>query len=100
MTQINYEKHAELFFRNINIESVNCNETSLYNYACEYIAKERDFRYKDPVEAGALLSVLQDKGLIEFKGTIKFPNKPGILKYLITGKGVEYLSDISEKIKR
>ncbi|WP_143330536.1 hypothetical protein [Chryseobacterium sp. YR221] len=78
---------------NIDIESANCNETNLYDSALEYVVKESDFKEKDPVEVGSLLSVLQDKGFIQFKGTIKFPNKPGILKYLITKKGEYYITD-------
>ncbi|KAA2223039.1 hypothetical protein [Chryseobacterium sediminis] len=93
MTNIDYEKHAEIFFKKIDVESANCNETNLYDSACEYIAKESDFKEKDPVEVGSLLSVLQDKGLIQFKGTIKFPNQSGILKYLVTEKGEHYITD-------
>lgn len=93
MAEPNFKEHAFNFFHDVKLKGILSDETYLHSEAERYIKSEKDFQYKDPVEVGAMLSVLRDQGLIEFKGTITSTYKSGILKYTVTEKGEEYLKN-------
>lgn len=77
-----YKSHANIFINKISIHQIK-DETSLYYAAEKYIKAESDFRYKDTVEIGTLLSILRDRGLIKFLGY----NYNHAEKYILTEEG-------------
>lgn len=86
----NYQKHSMEFFKTVFKDSALKDETYLFYQAEKYVFKNSDFKYKDFVEAGTLLSVLEEKGYTKFLGYASNHAE----KYTLTDDGCKYLDSL------
>jgi hypothetical protein len=71
--------------------SVSSNIENNFEYdSLNYVRKQTDFKYKDDVDAGVLVMILEELGYL------KFANRHNEKRYhIITEKGFDYLSKIN-----
>ena len=84
---MDFNKHSLIFFRNYKDANPNF-EYEFMQSALDYVRSNRDFKYKDDVEAGVLISNLEELEYIEFQKKDK--NKR---LHKITEKGIAFLSE-------
>ena len=88
---MDFEKHSLIFFKNYKYANSDLEYDFMYN-ALDYVKKEIEFRYKDDVDAGVLINILEELKLIKYirKDKIKRLHK-------ITEKGMIFLCENENK---
>ncbi|WP_369765199.1 hypothetical protein [Flavobacterium sp. WC2429] len=87
---MDFKKHALIFFEKYKRHTSENNiENNFEHDSLNYVRKENDFKYKDDVDAGVLVMILEE---LEY---LKFTNRHNEKRYhIITEKGFEFLSKI------
>lgn len=87
---MDFKKHALIFFEKYKRHTADNNIEKDFEYdSLNYVRKEKDFRYKDKVDADTLVKILEDLGYLKF--TEKYSEKR---HHIITEKGFDFLSKI------
>lgn len=88
---MDFNEHSLILFK--DYKGVNPSfEFEFMQSALDYVRNNRDFKYKDDVEAGVLIRCLEEMEYIKFQKREK--NKR---LHKITEKGIEYLSKSENK---
>jgi len=88
---MDFNKHSLIFFKDYKGANPNF-EYEFMQSALDYVKSNRDFKYKDDVEAGVLISSLEEFEYIKFQRKDK--NKR---LHKITEKGIDFLSENENK---
>lgn len=87
MTDDEFDSHALIFFKEYKDVSDRGFEMNFESSALDYVKGNDDFREKDVVEAGCLVSSLQRNEYIDY-----IERKKDGRYHKITDKGIEYLN--------
>jgi hypothetical protein len=87
-TDEEFKKEA-LFFLNEKWEYFSLNaQFDIESLALEYVRNSQEFKYKDVVEAGALVICLVQAGYIEY-----IKKEQNIRYHILTQKGIEFIEE-------
>ena len=67
-------------------------DSSLYNFeraALDFVKRDKDFKYKDDVDAGAIINILVEKGYLKYE-----KRENNIRYHSLTEKGLEYIKNL------
>lgn len=88
---MDFEKHSLIFFKNYKYANSELEYDFMHN-ALDYVKKESEFRYKDDVDAGVLINMLEELKFIKY---IRKDNTKRL--HRITEKGINFLSENENK---